>query len=160
MLRKMEYITAAVKEPYPLYGQILEPVIENEEIKYICRMCDVSGEYFTRKYGCNQVRHLSAKELADDIFIYFSGEKESKDENIYSTEYLAWLNAEIKTQTDRMNDIHVAERTIIDPDYDNYTSMELAEIKHREEYSCCLAALKEIIESEIEAVYSADLRSF
>ena len=74
MLNVNEYVTTTEKRPYPWHGQIQE-IFKKDGIQYFrCIMVDMS-EPSRKIYTKNEIRHYSAKEFADDIFSYYTGEK-------------------------------------------------------------------------------------
>lgn len=142
MLKINEYVTVVEKKEYPYVGIVKEIMPNGSTAK--CLFMDPDGCFY-KEYALAKLRHYSAKEMADDIFRYFN-EEEPNIECIYSSEYVNFLIQEVQSQTKVVKQIKNSERKIVDPEYDNFTSQELAEIQHREEFAGMLSELRERIE--------------
>lgn len=149
MLNVNEYVTTVEKKPYPWLGQIKDIMIQNGITYYKCWMTDQSGDVIRKIYTKSDIRHYSAKEMANDVFSHYSGEEKPVIENIYSKKYTDWLINKIAELIKRTEEIENAERTIVDPDFNNYTSAELAALEHMGEYSNCLLELHNMIQYEL-----------
>ena len=148
MIKVGDITTTVTKKDYPETIEIYEILPCGTKVK--CLVSDTSLEYHDEQvYDLSELRHLSAKELARDIFLYYDIEEATHP--FFSKANIEWIKSEAQNYRDLREEVfkECNEEGI---DIEDLPSSELYEFDQAAEIAAWLDTLVEIIEREIKEV--------
>jgi len=146
MINIGDIVTTVEKKEYLYTIEVLE--INSDGKKARCLWSDGDGCGY-RDYELSDLRPLSVKELANDIYKYYSIEEPKHP--FYSKEYLSWLTAEYQHFENVREEIE-KECDREGMDIADLPSSELWEYDRAGEKAGWFATIKELLEKEIAQV--------
>ena len=151
MLTINEYVTTKQPQGYIWCGTIYSIKGDTAE----CVMIDGDG-VFIEKYNLSDIRHYSMKEMADEILEKY-GEKDAPAD-VASMEFYHWIAEKVGTLEKENTAIKNGPKYIIDPDYDDLTSNQLAIIESNDEEVEWLIVLQNRMKEELHIPDDTELR--